>query len=89
MQTVEEVGGSLGIMDFMKLTAVELRKVDERQLRETEDSVRRKIHDNRMEFYLSASVKTGQQQNLRKSLARVMTVLNERRRQVSAKGGKK
>ena len=76
-------------MDIMKLTAAELRKVEERQLRETEDTVRRKLHDNRMEFYLSASVKTGQQQNLRKSLARVLTVMNERKRQNPAKGGKK
>ena len=76
-------------MDITKLTAVELRKVEERQLRETEDAIRRKLHENRMEFFLSASVKTGQQQNLRKSLARVLTIAGERKRQNPAKGGKK
>lgn len=76
-------------MDIINLTAIELRKIEDRQLRETEDTIRRKIHDNRMEFFLAASTKTGQQQSLRKSLARVLTVMSERKRQGVAKGGKK
>jgi len=72
-----------------KLTAAELRKTEDRQLRETQHSLRRKLLESRLEFFLAASTATGQRRNMRKSLARVLTIVNERKLQTAAKGGTK
>lgn len=73
-------------MDIYKVTAADLRKVESKQLREEENGLRRKIQEARFGQFLGAEAKSSQLKALKKSLARLLTVDSERRRENESRG---
>lgn len=67
-------------MDYFKLTAEELRSKDVGELRATTQEVRKSLAQVRMDIYTASAVNTGKVKKLKKSLARLLTVSNEKAR---------
>ena len=67
-------------MNIEKLSTEEIRGLDAAGLRETEEQIRKELADVRMDIYSAATAFTGKVRNLRRSLARLMTVKSEKSR---------
>lgn len=65
-------------MDLQKLKAEELAGLDLARLRETEGQVRKEIAEKRMDIYTAQGQSSNQVKKLKKSLARVLTVKNQK-----------
>ena len=70
-------------MDILKLTTEELRAIDPREIKATEQEVRKKLAEMRMDVYTAAATNVGQIRGLKKTLARLKTVQNEKNRQAA------
>jgi ribosomal protein L29 len=65
-------------MELHKLTSDEIRGWDSARLRETLNDVRKSLATIRMDIYTAKSANAAKIKGLRKSLARLMTVKNEK-----------
>ena len=65
-------------MELHKLTTEEMRNWDTKRLREVSADVRKELAFLRMDIYTQKSKLSGKFRGLRRSLARVLTVLNEK-----------
>ena len=65
-------------MELHKLSTDEIRGWDTARLAETEGEVRRSLAAIRMDIYTAKSANAGKLRGLRKSLARLKTVKNEK-----------
>ena len=72
-------------MDIMKLKASEIRSFNEAKFKEAEADIREQLNKNRLDVYGNQASMSANAKKLRKSLARIKTVLSERRREASAK----
>lgn len=66
------------VAELLKLSADEIRKMSDGDLRETRSRLRKEIASARMEFALKRGGDTNTVKNLRRMLARVLTVATER-----------
>lgn len=73
-------------MDTSKKTVEDFRKLDEKKLREEAESCRKQLAQFRMDIYTAAAANVGKIRHTKKSLARVLTVLGEKRKPAVAKG---
>lgn len=67
-------------MDILKLTTDDIRKLDNAGMREVQDEIRKQLAQIRMDIYSAPTVNTGKVRHLKKSLARVMTVDTEQKK---------
>jgi ribosomal protein L29 len=67
-------------MDYFKLTADELRSKDKGELQTAATEVRKKLAEIRMDIYTAPAVNVSKVKKLRKTLARLLTVQNEKAR---------
>lgn len=67
-------------MELHKLTTEEIRGWSSTQLRDTADEVRKSLASLRMDIYTARSANAAKFRGLRKALARLMTVKNEKGR---------
>lgn len=67
-------------MDYFKITANELRSKDKAELTTVTKEVQKKLAETRMDIYTAPSVNVTNVKKLRKALARVLTVQNEKAR---------
>jgi ribosomal protein L29 len=65
-------------MDYFKLTADELRSKDLGELQTASYEVRKSLAQIRMDIYTAPAVNTGKVKKLKKSLARILTVAQEK-----------
>ena len=65
-------------MDYLKLTADELRSKDLAELRTTVGEIQKQLATVRMDVYTPSAVGVGKIKRLKKSLARVLTVTTEK-----------
>ncbi len=65
-------------MDYLKLTADELRSKDLGELRTAAGEIQKQLATIRMDVYTPAAVGVGKIKRLKKSLARVLTVTTEK-----------
>ena len=65
-------------MDYFKLKADELRSKDLGELQVAAHEVRKSLALIRMDIYTAAAVNTGKVKKLKKSLARILTVAQEK-----------
>ncbi len=73
-------------MDILKMNTDEIRKLDSAKMREVQDDIRKQLAQIRMDIYSAPTVNTGKVRKLKKSLARVLTIENEKKKTVMAKG---
>jgi ribosomal protein L29 len=67
-------------MDYFKITADELRSKDKGELQTAASEVRKKLAEIRMDIYTAPAVNVSKVKKLRKTLARLLTVQNEKAR---------
>ncbi|MCX6131724.1 MAG: 50S ribosomal protein L29 [Proteobacteria bacterium] len=67
-------------MEYLKITAEELRPKDKAELQLAAGEVRKKLAELRMDIYTAAAVKVSKAKKLRRGLARILTVENEKAR---------
>jgi ribosomal protein L29 len=67
-------------MEYFKITADELRSKDKTELQLAASEVRKKLAETRMDIYTAPAVNVTKVKKLRKALARVLTVQNEKAR---------
>jgi ribosomal protein L29 len=67
-------------MDYFKITADELRSKDKGELQSAAGEVRKKLAEIRMDVYTAPAVNVSKVKKLRKTLARLLTVQNEKAR---------
>jgi ribosomal protein L29 len=67
-------------MDYFKITADELRSKDKGELQSAATEMRKKLAEIRMDIYTAPAVNVSKVKKLRKSLARLLTVQNEKAR---------
>jgi ribosomal protein L29 len=67
-------------MDIFKITADELRSKDKGELQSAASEMRKKLAEIRMDIYTAPAVNVSKVKKLRKSLARLLTVQNEKAR---------
>lgn len=67
-------------MDIFKITADELRSKDKGELQSAATEMRKKLAEIRMDIYTAPAVNVSKVKKLRKSLARLLTVQNEKAR---------
>ena len=67
-------------MEYLKVTAEELRSKDKAELQGAQSEVRKKLAEIRMDIYTAPAVNVSKTKKLRKSLARILTVENEKAR---------
>jgi ribosomal protein L29 len=72
----------LASVDPSKTTLDEIRKLDLKQIKEAEETVRRNILEAKMDIYTAPSAQLSKVRGLRKALATIMTVKTEKRKQV-------
>jgi ribosomal protein L29 len=65
-------------MDYFKITADELRSKDKGELQTAASEVRKKLAEIRMDIYTAPAVNVSKVKKLRKTLARLLTVQNEK-----------
>ena len=65
-------------MDYFKLTAKELRSKDAGELKNTAKEIQKQLASIRMDVYTASAVGVSKTKKLKKSLARVLTVANEK-----------
>ncbi len=67
-------------MDYLKITAEELRSKEFNELQLAMREVRKTLAQTRLDIYTAAAVNTGKTKKLKKSLARLLTVAGEKKR---------
>ena len=67
-------------MDYFKLTAKELRSKEQGELRQTARELQKQIASTRMDVYTAPAVSVGKIKRLKRSLARTLSVANEKSR---------
>lgn len=67
-------------MDVLKVTTEELRSAEGKDLKGTEQNVRKQLAELRMDIYSAAATNVGTVRKLRKTLARIKTVQSEKAR---------
>ena len=64
-------------MELKELSAAEIRRLDRNDLRQSEETVRRELANMRMDVYGQQTQRTHKRKELRKALARILTIKNE------------
>ncbi len=67
-------------MDYLAITADELRAKDKNELVAASKEVQKKLAETRMDSYTAPAVKVTKVKKLRKTLARILTVQGEKAR---------
>ncbi len=69
----------MGIMEYFKITAKELRNKELGEIQAATKDVRKLLAQTRLDIYTAAAVNTDKTKKLKKSLARLLTVATEKR----------
>ena len=69
----------MAVVDPVKTSLEEMRKMNYAQIKETEEEVRRDLLKMKLDVYTAPSAQTSKVRNLKKTLAKVMTVKTEKR----------
>ncbi len=67
-------------MDYLKVTAKELRSKESAELTSGVKEIQKQLASIRMDVYTAPAVGVGKTKKLKKSLARILTVANEKAR---------
>ncbi len=64
-------------MDYLKLSAKELKNSEAEDLKVAEGDIRKQLAELRMDIYTASAANLAKKKKLKKSLARILTVKNE------------
>lgn len=64
-------------MDYLKLTAKELKNAEKEDLVAAEKDIRKQLAELRMDIYTASAANLAKKKKLKRSLARLLTVRNE------------
>ncbi|MES2746367.1 MAG: 50S ribosomal protein L29 [Bdellovibrionota bacterium] len=67
-------------MDYLKVTAKELRSTGDADLKGAVKEIQKQLATIRMDVYTAPAVGVGKSKKLKKTLARILTVANEKSR---------
>jgi ribosomal protein L29 len=67
-------------MDYLKVTAKELRSTSDADLKGAVKEIQKQLATIRMDVYTAPAVGVGKSKKLKKTLARILTVANEKSR---------